>query len=207
MVRDDAEIYSISRKHLRTLYSRRDRGARSREYCALLDEVESLTPMLGSERWELACNASGYVNIRPDEKIISQGKRRENMLWYVIASGSVIVSRREPGAEDKRLVELRRGGHFGERSLLRATLHGTAYPIPEVSIKAGPEGAMCLTFEWEAVRVLVEEVFRWGMESTGLNPDVDIRLGEQKSYTQTQSSQTRKAHKGSMNKSLVSVLW
>mmetsp|Transcript_48611 Transcript_48611/g.113842 ORF Transcript_48611/g.113842 Transcript_48611/m.113842 type:complete len:787 (-) Transcript_48611:45-2405(-) len=167
-VRDAAEIYRISRKHLRKLYTSKDRGARVREYCALLDEVSTLTPMLISERWELACNAGGYVCFRPNEQILHQGKKREARQWYVIASGSCVVTRMENNAEQK-LVELRRGGHFGERSLLRGT------GITEVSISAGAEGAMCLTFDWEVAKVLLEETFRCGMESAGLNVDDDIR--------------------------------
>ncbi|CAE7840069.1 Prkg2, partial [Symbiodinium microadriaticum] len=109
-------------------------------------------------RWELACNALGLFTFRPGERIIHQGLQRKSALWYIVFSGSCVVSASHTGPDGQETTEvistLRRPGHFGERSLLR----GGEHAIPEVSVDAGKEGLVCLAFEGQAIRVLLEEL-------------------------------------------------
>ncbi|CAE7678433.1 Prkg2, partial [Symbiodinium sp. CCMP2456] len=153
---EDSEVYVISRKHFKAHFNRR--GPRFKDYCALLDEVPALWPLLRAERWELACNALGLFSFRPGERIIHQGLQRKSALWYIVFSGSCVVSASHTGPDGQETTEvistLRRPGHFGERSLLR----GGEHAIPEVSVDAGKEGLVCLAFEGQAIRVLLEEL-------------------------------------------------
>jgi len=153
---EDSEVYVISRKHFKAHFNRR--GPRFKDYCALLDEVPALWPLLRAERWELACNALGLFTFRPGERIIHQGLQRKSALWYIVFSGSCVVSASHTGPDGQETTEvistLRRPGHFGERSLLR----GGEHAIPEVSVDAGKEGLVCLAFEGQAIRVLLEEL-------------------------------------------------
>eukprot|EP00435_Cladocopium_sp_Y103_P002759 s2240_g1.t1 len=137
------------------------------DYCTLLDEVPVLWPLLQAERWELACNALGLFTFRPGERIITQGIQRKAALWYIIFSGSCVVSVEQKGADGKDMIQqlsqLRRPGHFGERSLLR----GGDCAVPEVSVYAGSEGMVCLAFEGQAIRVLLETLIHDGAFGDG----------------------------------------
>eukprot|EP00928_Gymnodinium_smaydae_P024347 TRINITY_DN1971_c1_g1_i1.p1 TRINITY_DN1971_c1_g1~~TRINITY_DN1971_c1_g1_i1.p1 ORF type:complete len:787 (+),score=182.61 TRINITY_DN1971_c1_g1_i1:86-2446(+) len=65
-----------------------------------------------------------------------------------------------------KLGDLTRGAHFGERSLLRGD------EAPEVNVDAGPEGMVCLTFNFEAVRPVLENVFGSSPECYNLKDDI-----------------------------------
>jgi len=161
----DSEVYVISRRHFKAHFNRL--GHHFKDYCALLDEVPALWPLLQAERWELACNALGLFTFRPGQRIITQGLPRKSALWYIIFSGSCVVSASQTGADGKEvtevLSELRRPGHFGERSLLR----GGDVAVPEVTIDAGSDGLVCLAFEGQAIRVLLESLIRGGAFGDG----------------------------------------
>lgn len=162
---EDSEVYVISRRHFKAHFNRK--GHHFKDYCTLLDEVPVLWPLLQAERWELACNALGLFTFRPGERIITQGVQRKAALWYIIFSGSCVVSVEQKGADGKDMVQqlskLRRPGHFGERSLLR----GGDCAVPEVSIYAGSEGMVCLAFEGQAIRVLLETLIHDGAFGDG----------------------------------------
>ncbi|CAJ1410368.1 unnamed protein product [Effrenium voratum] len=69
-----------------------ERGKRFKEFIELLEEVHILSPLLYSERFELACNAIGLVDFPPGERVLNQGLVRSAKLWYVIHSGAAVVS-------------------------------------------------------------------------------------------------------------------
>jgi len=162
---EESEVYVISRRHFKAHFNRK--GHQFKDYCTLLDEVPVLWPLLQAERWELACNALGLFTFRPGERIITQGVQRKAALWYIIFSGSCVVSVQQTGDDGKemtqRLSKLRRPGHFGERSLLR----GGDCAVPEVSVHAGSEGMVCLAFEGQAIRVLLETLIHDGAVEDG----------------------------------------
>lgn len=153
---EDSKVYVIGRRHFKKLFSRQ--GPRFKEYCDLLDEVPVLMPLLHSERWELACNARGLVHFRPGERVLQQGKKREARMWYVIDSGSCIMTQEVDAADGtkqtNRIAELKRSSHFGERSLLRGD------DATQVSVDAGPNGLTCLTFDGVIIRVILQTLFQ-----------------------------------------------
>ncbi|CAE8602041.1 unnamed protein product [Polarella glacialis] len=69
---------------------------------------------------------------------------------------------------DVKLAEIRRSGHFGERSLLRGD------DASQVNVDAGPKGMCCLTFDFDTVKPLLEVVFK---QDVGVAPSIhcDIR--------------------------------
>jgi len=161
--KEDVTVYVIARRHFSSCFNRK--GRRFHDYCKLLEEVQVLTPLLSSERWELACNSSGLVEFQPGERVLHQGRVRTARQWYVIFSGSAVVSLdqnlQDGQQENVQLAHLSRAGHFGERSLLRGD---AAAPV---NVDAGPEGMCCLTFHGENIRVLLEKVLR---QAEGLAP-------------------------------------
>lgn len=156
--REDAVVYVVNRRSFIACFNRRSQH-RLKEYCRLLEEVHALALLLSSERWELACNATGLVNFKPGERVLQQGKVREARRWYVVFSGNGVMTqeRQEVAGSSPRSTELatlRRADHFGERSLLR----GDA--ASQVNVDAGPEGMCCLTFDFEVIRVILENIFQ-----------------------------------------------
>eukprot|EP00931_Biecheleriopsis_adriatica_P054353 TRINITY_DN31976_c0_g1_i1.p1 TRINITY_DN31976_c0_g1~~TRINITY_DN31976_c0_g1_i1.p1 ORF type:complete len:1058 (+),score=217.37 TRINITY_DN31976_c0_g1_i1:23-3196(+) len=168
---EDSEVYVISRKQFKGSFNRK--GPRFKEYCTLLDEVSALSPLVQTERWELARNALGLFSFKPGERVLSQGVERKACLWYVIFSGSCVMSRADTGPDGKvvvnKLGELQRAGYFGERSLLTAFSEGKVpvRAVPEVNVDAGPAGMTCLTFEGEAIRILLEGLYERGAFGQG----------------------------------------
>lgn len=157
---EDAVVYVVGRQHFRACFSRR--GHRFNEYCKLLEDVHALSPLVSSERWELACSVTGLVEFKPGERVLTQGKVQARQ-WYVIFSGSCVMSLNKAEADGgavvpKRLAEIRRAGCFGERSLLRGD---TCY---EVNVDAGREGMTCLTFNGETVRLILEKIYSHSSE-------------------------------------------
>lgn len=152
---EDSVLYVISKRHFGPLLSRQ--GPRVQEYCRLLEEVHALSPLLSSERLELACNATGLVEFHKNERVLTQGKVREAWKWYVIYSGSCVVSKEQVDDEGKvaceELAILGRASHFGDRSLLLRE------QCAEVNVDAGPDGLCCLTFDGDSVLPLLEFLF------------------------------------------------
>lgn len=146
---EDSLVYSIGRRLFKEYFT--GVGPRFKEYCALLSEVTALGALHESERFELARNAMGFLTFRPGERILTQGQKRKHKLWYVVSSGSCIVT-----SDDRKVGEMTRSGHFGERSLLKNPDNA----IPEVSVSAGPHGLTCLVFDGQIIRVLLETLFR-----------------------------------------------
>ncbi|CAE7799656.1 PRKAR1B, partial [Symbiodinium necroappetens] len=121
--KEDCTMYVIDRQHFTACFNRR--GKRFDEFLSLLEEVQILSPLLASERFELACNAIGLVEFQPGERVLHQGLMRSAKLWYVIHSGTGVVSldqEKNGKKENEFLTNLSRAAHFGERSLLRAAL-------------------------------------------------------------------------------------
>lgn len=168
---EDSVVYVVGRRQFKDCFSRRD--ARFQDYCQLLEEVRMLAPLLSTERWELACSATGLIQFPPEHRILTQGVPRQARQWYVVYSGSCIMSRQMKGEDGQirltRLAEVRRAGTFGERSLLRGD------EVPQVHVDAGPEGLCCLIFDFEMVRVLIEGVLR---EGDGTMPTVHCDVAD-----------------------------
>eukprot|EP00930_Biecheleria_cincta_P023386 TRINITY_DN16909_c0_g1_i4.p1 TRINITY_DN16909_c0_g1~~TRINITY_DN16909_c0_g1_i4.p1 ORF type:complete len:579 (-),score=86.20 TRINITY_DN16909_c0_g1_i4:114-1850(-) len=146
---EPSQVFVISRQTFKKFTGRDNGRRRFKEQCALLDEVDPLTPLLRSERIELASMALGYVSFKPGECVLTQGKPRSNPNWYVVSSGKAITSQVD-GDKTVYFPELTRGCHFGERALLRAARRGGPC-ISEVNIHAGPEGLVCLRFDGELI--------------------------------------------------------
>jgi len=85
---------------------------------------------------------------------------REAKMWYVINSGSCIMTKESVDSYgsvvEYQVAEMHRAGHFGERSLLRGD------DAPEVTCAAGPMGMTCLAFNGETIRVLLKTTFEDG---------------------------------------------
>lgn len=173
---EDSVVYVIGRRHFKDLFNRK--GPRFKEYCDLLEEVPALSGLLQAERWELACNAVGLFNFRSRQRVLTQDVKRKGALWYVIFSGSCVISREERSKDGKVQVrilgKLQRAGHFGERSLL---LGGVDEATPEVNVDAGPAGMTCLAFEGQSIMALLAELFNVGAEDEIL-PSVNCDVGE-----------------------------
>eukprot|EP00931_Biecheleriopsis_adriatica_P075573 TRINITY_DN49402_c0_g1_i1.p1 TRINITY_DN49402_c0_g1~~TRINITY_DN49402_c0_g1_i1.p1 ORF type:complete len:907 (+),score=172.65 TRINITY_DN49402_c0_g1_i1:30-2723(+) len=164
--REDSVMYVIGRQ---ALMSGLGRSNRVKEFCELLDQVPVLDSLLSTERWELACRAVGVVDFKPGERILTQGKVRTALRWYIVASGDGVQIRDRQGSDGRlqrvQLAELKRGSHFGERSLLRGDLSS------QTSVDAGPQGMSCLTFDGEDIGVLLGKIFQ---EKTNLLPSLEM---------------------------------
>ncbi|CAE8641726.1 unnamed protein product, partial [Polarella glacialis] len=184
---EDSEVYVIGRRHFKAYFNRQ--GPHFKEYVALLDEVEALRPLVQAERWELACNAVGLFTFKPGEKVLTQGVPRKVCLWYVIHGGSCVMTADhcmpDGKVTRKTLGEIRRGGHFGERSLLR----GGPNFIPEVNVRASDEGMTCLAFEGHGIQFLLEELFK-DAAVEGANVSSSVEEYEQEKFSRSR----RRAH-------------
>jgi len=184
--RDDAIVYVIGRRPFCSSFNRRGQR-RFKEYYKLLEEVYALSLLLSSERWELACNAMGLVDFRPGERVLTQDKVREARQWYIVFSGSGVMTqeRSQPGAVGncpRTLATLHRGDHFGERSLLRGDV------AAEINVDAGPEGMCCLTFDFEVIRVILQGIFQ---EEGGFVPSLHCDIEEWCTCTALSSQRAR----------------
>lgn len=165
--RETSIIYAVPRRGWESAFSRK--GPRFDEYGALLEEVHALEPLVSSERYELACNASGFVHFPAGERVIAQGKVRQARQWYVIYAGSAVMTWDRPDGTSVQLAEVGRPGCFGERSLLRGD---AAY---DVNVTAGANGMTCLTFNGETIRVLLSRIYN---DSPGFIPDIHADVEE-----------------------------
>jgi len=150
----DTVLYAVHRKHFTTLRRQKPDGARFNEILALLEEVRPFAPLLGTERNELACNAVGVVDFKPNERVLLQGKVRQARLWYIVMTGTATMSFEDENGRTAVTTELTRADFFGERSLLRGD------SFSQVSVDAGDFGLRCLIFNGESVRVLLQALFK-----------------------------------------------
>eukprot|EP00931_Biecheleriopsis_adriatica_P053056 TRINITY_DN3098_c0_g2_i1.p1 TRINITY_DN3098_c0_g2~~TRINITY_DN3098_c0_g2_i1.p1 ORF type:complete len:1297 (+),score=172.36 TRINITY_DN3098_c0_g2_i1:90-3980(+) len=146
---EDSIVWVINRKIFKDFTGSGSGRRRLKEHCALLDEVDSLSPLLKSQRMELAALARETVHFAPSQRVLYADKERRHPQWYVVQSGKAILSQCN-GDKRRILAECERGEHFGERSLLRARkTGGTCHS--DVDVDAGPEGLVCLTFDGELI--------------------------------------------------------
>jgi len=169
---EETKLFVINRKIFKEITGRDSGRRKFKEYCDLLDEVDSLTPLLRSERMELAAFAQDMISFDPNQRVLFQGKIRQKPMWYVIFKGTAVLSQSD-GQESRKIAELPRGNTFGERSLLRAKVTGQC--ISEVSVDAGPEGMTCLTFDGE----LICDIFtNLSLSDASMLPDVNADVSE-----------------------------
>jgi len=142
----DVIVYAINKSALKDCLSRcRGKAQFKEEYALLLDEVKMLSSLLGSERRQLARSARGELRFSPGEQIFFEGQVRLQPQWYVIATGSAMVSQKENGM----LRRLYRGDHFGEHSVVH-----NGKPCNAVSVLAGQDGLKCLCIDLEVLNSL-----------------------------------------------------
>jgi CRP-like cAMP-binding protein len=154
--REDCVIFAISRAEFMRWCQHHHR--KITDYVKVLDEVHALQSLLSSERYELACHVHSVVDFKPGERILHQNKERKANQWYVVSGGGAeqYMLREGPdGTQEKVwLADLRRGSHFGERSLMR----GDTSSQSNVDTNVG--GMTCLVFEYAVVAEILEKVFR-----------------------------------------------
>ncbi|CAE7237812.1 for [Symbiodinium natans] len=180
---EETKLFVINRKIFKEITGRDSGRKKFKEYCDLLDEVDSLTPLLRSERMELAAFAQDMVTFEPNHRVLFQGKVRQKAVWYVISKGTAVLTQSD-GQECRKIAELPRGNTFGERSLLRAKVTGQC--ISEVNVDAGPEGMTCLTFDGE----LICDIFtNLSTSDASMLPDVDTDVSEWEKIKTSRSRQ------------------
>jgi len=140
---EDAVVYAISRSVFQENLSQK--SARLEEHYTLLDEVHLLSPLVRSERWEIARSAAGVVHFKAGERIYQQGEEVLEVRLYVVKAGSVSLKK-----DNVEIAKLRYAGYFGERMLLRNE------NVPEFSVDAGPKGVTCLAIHAETLRTFVQ---------------------------------------------------
>mmetsp|Transcript_55853 Transcript_55853/g.130714 ORF Transcript_55853/g.130714 Transcript_55853/m.130714 type:complete len:967 (+) Transcript_55853:81-2981(+) len=156
---EESTVYVISRKHFRKVFSRE--APYFKDFCALLEELPMLSTLFRAERAELARNASGRRNFKPNERVLTQDAIRETAQWYVIEKGSCrIWKKTELDGKPQELCQLARSGHFGERSILRDE------QASDFNVDAGPEGMTCFVVDGE---ILKQFKHRVGGEGFGLD--------------------------------------
>jgi len=155
-VREDCVLFAITRAEFMRWCQHHHR--KITEYVKVLDEVHALQSLLSSERYELACHVHSVVDFKPGERILHQNKERKARQWYVVSRGGAeqhMLKEAPDGTQEKVwLADLRRGSHFGERSLLR----GDTFSQSNVDTCEG--GMTCLVFEYVVVAEILEKVFR-----------------------------------------------
>jgi len=157
----DGVLYVIDRRRFKQLTHRIGRRQHFREV------VDLLTALLRSEREELAANFTDWITFAPGQRILTQGKVRQSPLWYVIYSGSAVISENDPKASSGRrqLGVVCRAVHFGVQSLLEEeagfpqSLSGSpSNARSESNVDAGPNGLTCVAFDGELIRDLVRGI-------------------------------------------------
>jgi len=141
-------LYAINRSDFKECLFRQAERAEAEKYGALLAEVRVLSSLLDSERKDLARNATREVTFKAGHCILTEGKVRKTPQWYIVASGSARVSK-----GGKFLRELRRGDHFGERSMWRGE------ECNVVTVNAGAAGLTCLCIDIEVLKSLGLDAF------------------------------------------------
>jgi len=148
----DSVVYVIGQHAFKECFRREP--PHFKDHCALLNEVHMLTPLLLSERAELARNATGSLSFSAGVRVLRQGEVQPEPLLYVVERGSCRMVRENRGQDDtvlsEELRQLHRAEHFGEDLLVRLSEGEAA--APGYSIDAGPEGVTCLAFDLEILK-------------------------------------------------------
>jgi len=145
--RENSVLYVISRIDFKAVFKTAEREVE--EFAKLLDEVHMLSPLLISQRFEVARNATGRASFAPGERALHQGKPRlAGAQWYIVEEGEAEVSREVPDGPPEKLGTLQRGGHFGEWSLLRGEASAA------VNVDAGPHGLRCVLIDGDILKGL-----------------------------------------------------
>mmetsp|Transcript_48424 Transcript_48424/g.156202 ORF Transcript_48424/g.156202 Transcript_48424/m.156202 type:complete len:1017 (+) Transcript_48424:968-4018(+) len=139
--KQDSEVFVIDHRAFKECFSRET--AQLKGFITLLDQVHMLTPLLRSERAELARNSRGLLSFRPREVVLCRGEVPDEQFWYVVASGGGTMEE-----ADGTTTDLHPAGHFGEQEVLRTST------TSEVSVTAGPHGMSCVVFDGEVMRNL-----------------------------------------------------
>lgn len=139
--KQDSEVFVIDHRAFKECFSRET--AQLKGFITLLDQVHILTPLLRSERAELARNSRGLLSFRPREVVLCRGEVPHEQLWYVVASGGGTMEE-----ADGTTTDLHPAGHFGEREVFLTST------TSEVSVTAGPHGMSCVVFDGEVMRNL-----------------------------------------------------
>jgi len=154
VAKEDCLLYVIAREDFQWCFS--IKPPHIDEAIKLLDEVEILTPLLVTERWEVARNAHGVVHFQKDEFALRQGQKIQERLWFIIEKGEGIVSQETYTSSGQpmktELSRLQRGDTFGERLIFLKC------DMPQTSVQAGPKGMTCLTIPEDILLKL--KVFR-----------------------------------------------
>jgi len=145
---EDSVVYEISRRCFKAIVCHlgSHKEHEIEQFANLLDEVSILQLLLRGERMELARNATGRHKFAAGEVLLKEGEPRTLPQWYIVERGDCQVFRMV-GARKDILGKVQRGGHFGERSVLR----GEAFS--DCSVVAGPCGVTCLTID---ANILIE---------------------------------------------------
>lgn len=145
----DCILYAINRSDFKECFARTAVKEQMEKWCAVLAEVRILCSLLGSERRELARNATGEMSFKAGHVILQEGRERQTPQWYIVMSGSALVSK-----AGKRLRTLRRGDYFGERSAWRKDRSNPS------TVTAGADSLQCLCIDLELLA-------SFGLESFG----------------------------------------
>mmetsp|Transcript_124378 Transcript_124378/g.248028 ORF Transcript_124378/g.248028 Transcript_124378/m.248028 type:complete len:989 (+) Transcript_124378:71-3037(+) len=138
---EDSEVFSISRADFKVCFAREPPNFK--ENCALLHEVNMLSPLLASQVAELARNAVGRLTFCAGEKVLNECEEQTQLLWYVVEKGSCVTSQK---GQDVRW--LHRADHFGEDLIVGRSDTESKVSL-DYAVTAGPEGATCLVFNGE----------------------------------------------------------
>lgn len=152
---EDSVVFAINQRTFKEFFRRE--SPHFKDCCRLLNEVHMLTPLLLSERAELARNSAGMVKFSPGERVLRQGDADIDKMWYVVEKGCCKSVRETTDADGKvvreELRQYQRAEHFGE-DLIIGSANGKNY-VPDFSIDAGPEGMTCAMFDGELLKNLL----------------------------------------------------
>lgn len=154
--RSRCQAFAISRADFFRLCQQAGCTKKVKEYLKVIDEVHALQSLLSAEKYQLACHVHSVVDFKTGERIIHQGKDRLANQWYIVCQGGAEQYMMKPGADGQErvhLVSLRRGSHFGERSLLRGDTSSQS------NVDTNEGGMTCLVFEFTAVEDILRKVF------------------------------------------------
>jgi len=150
-------LFAIPHRHFKKCLMPQSDDPKLKEWAQLLHEVQCLAPLLVHERADLASRATGEVSFAPHETIIERGQVRQEKQWYIVASGTALVTWPRDGnwmdPEDQRELELARSDHFGEHALLGS---GSGQQVAMATVTAGANGLVCLCFDEEVLRFVAE---------------------------------------------------
>lgn len=145
--REQSTVFAIDRRHFKAcIRPAKGRRQRYKGYIRLLDEVACLSPLLESERRDLARNVAGQASFAPGERVVSQGKAWNGTMAYIIEQGTCsITCDGNTGA-----ATLGRGAHFGYAASPQLGPSSAA----ALSVVAGAEGMTCIMVHGELLREL-----------------------------------------------------